>query len=277
MTVGILGCGWLGLALGQHLAQRSHRVLGTTTTTEKVPALAAAGIEPHLLRLTPEPDGDLAPLLAAEVLVLAIPPRAGQQGDDFHPRQIETIVNEAVRRAAQRTSHQASLIYVSSTSVYPDANRELTEADEVLPDHPLARTENLIRESGYPATILRCGGLMGYGRYPAKYVTGRTVTNGGVPVNFVFRDDVVEIATWVLETGVWGETLNVVAPEHPRREAVYRKNCAEVGLPIPTFAEPREPVPFKVIRPARLVDHFGYAFQYPNPLDFPYTKKELSR
>lgn len=267
MTVGIFGCGWLGLALGQYLAGRGHRVLGTTTSPEKVPALASAGIEPYLLRLNPKPDADLAPLLAAEVLVLTIPPRAGQQGDDFHPQQIQALLGQL-----PVISDQLSILYVSSTSVYPDANRELAEADDVLSDHPLVQTEQLVRESGYPATILRCGGLMGYGRYPAKYVSGKTVTTGGVPVNFVFRDDIVEIATWVLEAGIWGETLNVVSPEHPLREDVYRKNCAEMGLPVPTFAEPPEPVPFKTIRPARLLEGYGYTFRYPDPLEFPYAK-----
>lgn len=266
MTIGILGCGWLGLPLGQYLVGRGHRVVGTTTTPAKVPELAAAGIEPYLLRLTPEPEGDAVPWAGLDALVIAVPPRAGQQGDGFHPRQVEALLGGL--RIADR---ELRIVYVSSTSVYPDANRDLTEADEVLSGHPLVRTEELIRQSGYPATILRCGGLMGYGRYPAKYVSGKTVTTGKVPVNFVFRDDVVEIATWVLEAGIWGETLNVVAPEHPRREDVYRKNCAEMGVPVPTFAEPTEPVPFKIIRPARLLDHFGYAFRYPDPLAFPYA------
>jgi nucleoside-diphosphate-sugar epimerase len=268
MTIGILGCGWLGLALGRQLAGRGHRVWGTTTTPEKLPDLRAAGIEPYRLRLNPEPEGDALPFEGTDALVLSIPPRAGQQGDDFHPAQVRALLNEAARRPTSA----AQWLYVSSTSVYPDANRELTEADAVLDKHPLVQAEGLLRAAGYPATILRCGGLMGYGRYPAKYVTGRTVTTGAVPVNFVFRDDVVDILTWVLEAGIWGETLNVVAPEHPLREAVYRKNCEEMALPVPDFAAPPEPVPYKIIRPARLLETHGYRFAYPDPLDFPYRR-----
>jgi len=34
-TISILGCGWLGLPLAQHLIERSFTVNGSTTTADK--------------------------------------------------------------------------------------------------------------------------------------------------------------------------------------------------------------------------------------------------
>ena len=53
-TVAVLGCGWLGLPLAKALLAAGYQVAGTTTSPEQVPVLTAAGIEAHLLRLSPD-------------------------------------------------------------------------------------------------------------------------------------------------------------------------------------------------------------------------------
>ena len=52
-----------------------------------------------------------------------------------------------------------SIIYTSSTSVYPDINREVTEEDEVIENHALIKVENLLKSLPQNVTILRCGGF----------------------------------------------------------------------------------------------------------------------
>lgn len=265
-TVAILGCGWLGLPLGSELVRQGYRVKGSTTRAERLPLLAEAGIEPHQIAFEPQPEGDLKDFLEkADVLVVSIPPRAGQQGDAFHPRQIAELA-----RHLPSTQHPASIVYISSTSVYPDTGRETTEVDDVLENHPLIQAENELKRTGLPLTVVRFGGLMGYDRIPGKYFIGKTVTTGDVPVNFIHRDDAVGVIAEIIRQKAWGETFNAVAPEHPVRRDIYRKNAAQFGWEAPRFEAPPAPEPFKLISPARLTEQLGYRFRFPNPLNFTY-------
>lgn len=263
-TISILGCGWLGLPLGKHLANNGYLVKGTTTSAAKMPLLQEAGIEPHLLRFIPQPDGELAPLLATDVLIICIPPRAGQFGDAFHPQQIQAI-------AKSLPSSAVSIIYVSSTSVYPENNQEITENEGVIHNAPLITAESILKSVDIPLTILRCGGLMGYDRIPGKYFIGKPVTTGNIPVNFVHRDDVIGIIEQVIKQNCWGETFNVVTPQHPVRRDIYLKNAEQFGWQAPTFVESTEQIPFKIINADKLIKKLGYRFQYPNPLSFLYS------
>jgi nucleoside-diphosphate-sugar epimerase len=270
LHISIVGCGWLGLPVGRELVGRGHRVRGSTTTEAKFSVLAQAGVEPCLLSLIPQPVGALDAVLAAEVVLIAVPPRAGRFGDAFHPQQIYALTDalrlaQAVRR----------VIYVSSTSVYPELNREMVETDVTGPEQAaapaLAEAEQLVlslapRQS---ITVLRCGGLMGYDRIPGKYVAGKTVNTGAVPVNYIHRDDAVAAIVRLIEAPRSG-VFNLVAPQHPTREAVYRRSCADFGYELPTFVESDAPVPYKQISPAKFVAQTGFQFAYPDPLDFQY-------
>ncbi|RUA14157.1 MAG: short-chain dehydrogenase, partial [Flavobacteriia bacterium] len=46
-SIGVLGCGWLGLPLAQRLVESGFEVHGTTTSIEKVQQLQRLGIVPY--------------------------------------------------------------------------------------------------------------------------------------------------------------------------------------------------------------------------------------
>ena len=268
-TVSIIGCGWLGLPLAKRLVAEGHTVRGSTTSAEKLSLLRNAGIDAYSLYLNPEPIGDLIALLQANTLLIDVPPKAGKMGDDFHPQQIQHLT-EAVRHSSVK-----HIIYVSSTSVYPECSRVVTEEDVTSPERAAAPAllwaEAFVQQLGpeRTVTILRCGGLMGYDRIPGKYVAGRTVDSGAVPVNYLHRDDAVGILLSLIVHSQQG-IFNAVTPEHPTREAIYRKSCADFGYELPQFVEPAEPVPYKIVSPDKLIQTTNYRFQYPDPLTFPY-------
>ncbi len=265
MEISILGCGWLGLPLGKYLVENGHSVKGSTTSESKIALLSEVRIEPFLLRLSPQIESkDIINFLNSDVLIICIPPRAGKYGEDFHVQQIESLLGYLP------SSTIKSIIYTSSTSVYPDLNREVTEDDEVIETHALIRVENLLKTLPHNVTILRCGGLMGEERIPAKYFAGKTINTGKIPVNYVHQDDVIQIITMILEQGFWNETFNIVSPEHPIREEIYLKNCEEFGYEKPIFEAPSEEIPFKIISPQKLIQRTGYKFKYDNPLSFKY-------
>ena len=264
MKINILGCGWLGFPLAKHLLKNGHQVQGSTTTESKINEFVTTGLKPVLLKFTPKAEGNLADFLACDTLVISIPPRAGKYGDDFHVQQIESIIE-----AFEATKPQ-SIIYISSTSVYPETNQELDESAATLPNSALVKVEELLKNTGKPCTILRCGGLMGYDRIPAKYVAGKKISNGHIPVNFVHQDDVVGIISLIIEQQILGKIYNVVAPQNPLRIDVYQKTCEDFGYEVPIF-EDDETIPFKIISPEKLILETGYKFIFPDPLGFRYS------
>ncbi len=270
LQLSIVGLGWLGTPLAERLQQTGVTVRGSTTTSEKLPSLRQKGLDAHLLRLNPAPEGDLAALLDVDYLVVNVPPKAGQQGDAFHPEQMRLLAKQV------RNSRIRHILYVSSTSVYPELNRAMTEADVVTPDQSaapaLVEAEQhwLALAPERAVTIVRCAGLMGDRRIPGKFVAGRTVDSGNVPVNYLHQTDAVGLLAAVIEQGLTG-TFNAVAPQHPTREAIYRKSCADFGYALPTFVDPSDPIPFKVINGDKLTQATSYVFTYPDPLGFPYS------
>ena len=267
MKISILGCGWLGLPLGKHLVENGHSVKGSTTSESKIVLLSEVGIEPFLLNFSPQIEfKKLDNFLNSEVLIICIPPRASKHGEDFHVQQIESLLGYLP------SSSVKSIIYTSSTSVYPDLNREMTENDEVIDSHALINVENLLKNLPQNVTILRCGGLMGAERIPAKYFVGKTINTGKIPVNYVHQEDVIQIISMILEKDFWNETFNIVSPEHPIREEIYLKNCEEFGYEKPAFEAPSEEILFKIISPKKLIQRTGYEFIYANPLDFKYLR-----
>ncbi len=268
MKISILGCGWLGLPLGKFLVGKGHAVKGSTTSAEKMPLLLSVGIEPFLIKFSPQMEANtikiISQFLDSEILIICIPPRAGKYGEDFHVQQVQSLIENLADSSIK------SVIYTSSTSVYPELNQEMTEVNEVNENHALIKVENLLKTLPQNVTILRCGGLMGGERIPAKYFAGKVMNTGKIPVNYVHQDDVIQIITMILEKGFWNEIFNVVSPEHPLREEVYLKNCADLGFEKPIFEEPTEQIPYKVISPQKLILRTGYEFKYRNPLGFEY-------
>ncbi|MBD2699688.1 SDR family NAD(P)-dependent oxidoreductase [Spirosoma sp. BT702] len=275
-TISIIGLGWIGLPLAENLVAEEFRVKGSVTSAEKKATLREKGIDTYQLQLNPEPIGDLDTLLQTDTLVINVPPKAGKFGDTYHPQQIQ-FLTDAIQNSPVR-----NVLYVSSTSVYPDisadvANHVVRETDVTLLDHSAApalfQAEDLIRglSPDRLVTIVRCAGLMGYDRIPGKYVAGRSVDSGRLPVNYLHQDDAVGILTALIQQPISG-TFNAVAPEHPAREAIYRKSCAQFGYGLPTFVEPKGLLPYKIVSGQKLDEATRYIFKYSDPLQFFYKR-----
>ncbi len=275
-SISILGCGWLGLPLGKYLSNKNFSVKGGTTTEEKLSILQENGINAFRIQLNPQVVGESVDnFLSSETLLINIPPRISLQKTDAHVEQISNLL------VLVKNSSIKNIIYISSTSVYPELNREVFEEDITTPEQSasptLVKTENLLQDfcknSNRNLTILRCGGLMGYGRIPAKYFAGwKGLTTGDIRVNYVHRNDVIRVIEMIIEKNIWNETFNIVSPIHPTRKEIYTKNCEELGYEMPEFVTPTEAQPFKIISPKKWLERSNYAFIYPNPLDYYYEK-----
>ena len=193
--ISVLGCGWLGLPLGEHLVRLGYAVKGSTTMPEKLEKIAEAGVEPYLLRLGPDPgsspgqavQGERAEaFFEADVLFLNIPP--GRRDPDVQARFAERI---AAVQQALRTSPIRHVVFASSTSVYPNLNRVVTEEDTGTPPtdsgKALVAAEHALVSGGrFETTVLRLAGLYGYDRRPGRFLAGKHDLEGAeTPVNLL--------------------------------------------------------------------------------------------
>ena len=276
-TISILGCGWLGSPLARNLLAEGYTVKGSTTHSEKLSVMRDVGIQPFRLSLNPAlQPAAVDDFFDTDLLLIDIPPQTRSKGADFHPQQIE-VVAEKIKKQGIR-----HCIYISSTSVYPNLEREVSEEDapalkEIASPKAsqaalLGAEEILKAIPDLKLTIIRCGGLMGYDRIPGSYFAGKeNLSTGSIPVNYIHRDDVIGIILEVIRQNYWNQNLNAVAPQHPSRREVYEQNASEFGFKAPTFTT-EAASGYKLVSPAKLLKELQYQFRYPNPLDFRYSK-----
>lgn len=266
----VLGCGWLGLALARSLVQAGHRVVGTTTTPENLDGMRAIGIEAHLLRLGADFDPAAETLLHrllvdTDVLVLNVPPRAAAAG--AYP----TLLRPVHRAVA--ASGISRVLFVSSTSVYPNEPRTMRETDalstrDAASDVLRAEGHFVPRYGQWKSTVGRLGGLFGPGRPPGRFLAGRQdLEQGNAPVNLVHLTDVVGVLSGIIQQGLWGHTFNVCAAQHPRRRDFYPAAARLLKLESPVFKDEDEAtVSGKTIDSNRIRSLLPYQFQHDDVL-----------
>jgi nucleoside-diphosphate-sugar epimerase len=267
-TVLVLGCGWLGMALAQSLSAAGGAVLGTTTTPEQLGELEAIGVQPHLLRLgsdfSSSDDGLLQHLLrSADVLVLNVPPRAASAG--AYPTLLRPV-HRAVAAAGIR-----HVLFVSSTSVYPDEPRLMRETDamstrDAASDVLRAEGHFVPRYGQWLSTVVRLGGLIGPNRAPGRFLAGRRdLPQGNAPVNLLHLTDAVGVLTAIIQHQAWGHTFNVCAAEHPLRRDFYPAAAKHLGLELPTFRDEKG-ITGKTIDSSLVRSIVPYEFQHDDVL-----------
>lgn len=270
MTISIMGCGWLGMPLAEQLMLHGYTVKGSTTTPEKIEVMLEKGIQPFLLDLGSEQldKAALEDFLDADVLVLNIPPHLRSDGGEAYLSQMHLLLKALLSSLVSR------ILFISSTSVYQDLNRVVTEEDisfteEADPDNMLLQAELLFQDrEDWVTTIVRFGGLVGGNRQPGRWLAGKkNVLNGDAPVNLIHLDDCVNILYRILEQEKWGKVYNACADGHPLRKEFYTATAQALSLTPPEFADMEE-TKFKLINSQKLKDELSYTFIHPEPMTF---------
>ena len=264
-SVSILGCGWLGLPLAESLLDKGYSVKGSPRSFSQLRILESKGIEPYYISLNPYVIGrNIREFLSSDVLILNFPPERRDDIVEYHEAQIKSLIYEL------RFSPVNNLIFVSSTSVYPELNREVVEEDAVSPEklsgRALLSVESMLLDSSdFKTTVLRFGGLIGYDRKPGRFLSGRKRLAGGdSPVNLIHRDDCIGIIENILKKGVWGEVFNACADIHPKRRDYYSEQAKIGGFDPPEFDEAEESA-YKIVNSEKLKPLTTYEFKYPDP------------
>lgn len=263
-TISILGCGWLGLPLGEFLSKKGYRVKGSTISLYRLEEIRKKDIAPYLVILDPDIRGDYTDFLESDILVINLPPERRDDIVEYHQKQIKSLLSELQISPIQR------VLFVSSTSVYPGVNREVTENDSLIPSKKsgkaLIKVEELLQECEYfKSTVVRFGGLIGYDRMPGRFLSGKKeVKNGDAAVNLIHRDDCIQIIYEIIRQNVWGEILNACADLHPKRRDYYTEQAKAIGMAPPKFIE-EQATKYKVVSSGKLKRVLNYEFKYPDP------------
>jgi len=253
-SISILGCGWLGMPLGNALSSAGYQVKGSTRTQEKLIEIKKNGMYAFQLDLG-QPNVLAKDFFEADVIVLNIPPSATKNVDDyFHHLQ----------RFNDEISNTTNVLYISSTGVYPSLNKTVTEvdADENATSRSgisLLKAEQIIQSD--QATVVRFGGLINEVRHPGRWFAGKSNISGGhVPVNMIHLDDCIGAIQIIIEKDIWGETFNVCSEEHPLKKDYYPKMSEKLGLEPATFANNAD-TKWKIVSSQKFLDKTGYAFK----------------
>ncbi len=264
-TISILGCGWLGTALGKRFLTKGLAVKGSVASADNYNRLETTGIQTYHVKI--EPDEvviDYKNFFNTDVLIIAIPPRGENVLENF-PKQINQIIQLIGETKIER------VLFVSSTSVYQNWNGVVREGDEGSPKKTngkaLIRAEKLLQAlPNVKTAVVRLGGLIGYDRNPARFLSGKMDVAGDIPVNLIHRDDAVQIIFGLIEKDIWGEVFNACSPLHPTKKEFYTKAAAISGLPAPVFTRLQEN--YKIVNSDKLVSRLGYTFKYISPMDY---------
>lgn len=268
--ISIIGCGWLGLPLGQHLVKQGYEVKGSTTSQEKLSEIQAAGIQAFQIQVGQTLTGEkIDTFFQSDTLILNIPPGRGRPNvESYHPQQIRLVVEQAIRQGIKK------LLFISSTGIYGNTNQVITEKDQPMPTRAsgkaLMAVENYLKSKTAPQlTILRLSGLVGDDRKAGRFLAGRKdIPNGNAPVNLIHRADCIQVIYRIIQQEKWGELFNLSADEHPSKAVFYEAQAKKQGFETPTFLQEHDPS-FKIISNQKVKEELDYELLYPDPMRFP--------
>jgi nucleoside-diphosphate-sugar epimerase len=217
MNVAILGCGYVGLALGSGLAADGHDVVGVRRSDDGLEAIEDAGFRAVRADVTDAESLEAIP--DVDWLVFAVSPntRDVETARAVHVGGLGTVLDAF----ADRESSPDRLVYASTTGVYGD--HDGAWVDESTPIDPsteklsvFAEAERIALErapnAGIDGTVVRFAGLYGPGRWGFdRYLEG-PVAEGYV--NLVHRDDAAGAIAFLLENDLGRtEVVNAVDDE----------------------------------------------------------------
>ncbi|MFI0435659.1 MAG: SDR family oxidoreductase [Parachlamydiaceae bacterium] len=232
MKIGILGCGYVGLAAALRWKKEGHEVTATTRSPEKIPLLKECAHDVHLLNTHPFSSF----IHNQEALLVSVAPDS--------PSEYSSTYLETARLVAKHMDQKAPLrhiLYTSSTSVY--GNHEGNWVDEATAiSHEdenkriLFETEQLFLSCATPdlkICIFRLGEIYG----PGREIQGRLRRtshhsfsgDGNSYTNLIHIDDIVKGLNFALLHDLNG-IYNLCSDFHIPRKEFYNELCQQEHL-----------------------------------------------
>jgi nucleoside-diphosphate-sugar epimerase len=237
----IAGCGYVGEATANAFHERGWEVEGWTATVESAAKLSDRPYAVHAVdvadrdAVSGSPDG-------FDVVIHCVSSRGGDE-EEYRRLYFDGAQN------LLRAFPDATLLFTSSTSVYPQTNGSVV--DESSPAEPrhgkgkiLRETEELVLAAG--GIVARLGGIHGPHRsfFLTRLLEGRTPLDGNDRlINQVHRDDIVSALLLLADrrADCRGEIFNVVADEPVKASAAYEWLSTRLKRPLVSDAADARP------------------------------------
>ncbi len=234
--ISIIGCGWLGKPLALELA-RTYAVRCFTRSAPKDDLLD--------YHLNPKKKDSF---YLCDYLIIAISTRDNylhtlkQISDAIHP--------------------DTTIFLTSSTSVYKEYDAQVDETVKITHPSMLVEAETFLQKRHPNVVVLRLGGLMGDDRIAGRWKSASEFTDG--PVNYIHKEDVINIIQTLIRHQVRQGTFNLVAPEHPLRSEVHNSNAKRLGFEPGSF----KGMSHRIVSSEKIIDMLEYRFIHPDPMEF---------
>jgi len=223
MNIAIIGCGWLGKPLATHLSQDHHLSCFNRDATHQ-------------------------DFWDNDIFIICISTK------DKYLQSLSSFL--------LKIPSKASIIFMSSTSVYKEFNKDVTEDTLIHQKSIQKEAEELMQKVSNPLLILRLGGLMGKDRIAGKWKSNTHFINS--PVNYIHQEDILCIVQKLIEQKIDMGIFNLVAPLHPLRSEVHEKNAHDFGFDLGSFKGLSQ----RTVNSNKIINTLEYTFIHPDPLLF---------
>lgn len=225
-----IGHGYSAQALARRLLPRGWRIIGTTRSEDKAPALRASGVETLVFPAGNNHSALSEALDEATHLLVSVAP--GADGDPVLQALRERLAAADLRWVG----------YLSTTGVYGDHGGDWV--DETTPLTPGTRRgrwrvqaeKDWSAIEGLPLHIFRLAGIYGPGRGPFAKVrngTARRIIKPGQVFSRIHVDDIAQTLAASIARPDPGAVYNLCDDDPAPPQEVIAHAAALLGLPLP--------------------------------------------
>lgn len=234
MNLLIIGAGYVGMPLIQHLHQLGYTLSITTRNTTKFKELSR--YTDNIVHL-PSTNGLQEAIARCDGMIVLVAPQTRSEYENTYLGTSRTI--SSMLKALHKKIY---LIYTSSSSVYEGTDQEWVTEDLIL--NPTDRNANILLQTEHEflqnanTCILRLGGIYGPEREllkRARILSGKEMPScPRAPTNHIHLTDIILGISHSLNNGLQG-IYNLVNDSHPTKESLYNALCQETNLPPPIW------------------------------------------
>ncbi|MBL4899157.1 MAG: NAD(P)H-binding protein [Colwellia sp.] len=270
LSVGIIGCGWLGKVLAANLLEQGDSVLATSSQQCNVEQLHRQGIKAQQL-LLPSDKKQLNQhdVFTQQCLVIAITPQF-KKGQTDYAIKVAQLVDAAKQRGVVQR-----IILLSSTAVYQgveglvdeNTNLNLVGSSSIEKAQILHTAEQTVLNFHHQGSVLRLAGLVGPDRHPGKFLQAKkTLKDSTAPVNLIHQQDAVGLILSLLKAASPQGIFNGVSDTHVTKALYYQVAAKSLGLALPTFSADNMLHSTRIVSGDKAKQQLDYSFIYPDLL-----------